>query len=78
MEKGAVDACCKFVWETDLASVSTGVCKQVGVNIDHCLLRHKKKDSMRKTAKELGWGLTHGMLKTCKHCAKLKVKQKNV
>ena len=33
---------------------------------------------MHKTAKELGWVIVRGTLKTCKHCKKSKAKKKNV
>ena len=33
---------------------------------------------MGKTAKELGWVLTHGTLMPCEYCARSKAKQKNV
>jgi hypothetical protein len=44
-EKGTVHAC-KFVQETELASVNMGAGTWVSVNIAHCLLRHRKEDSM--------------------------------
>jgi hypothetical protein len=50
----------------------------VSVNIAHYLLGPRNKDSMRKTAKELGWVLMCSMMKACKHCLKLNAKQKNV
>ena len=39
---------------------------------------HRNEDSDKKTAKEMGWVLTRGVLKTCKHCTMAKPKQKNV
>ena len=50
----------------------------MNINMAHCLLGHCNEDSVRKTARELGWVLMHGTLKPCKHCAKSKAKQKKV
>ena len=41
-------------------------------------LGHHNEDSTGKTARELGWVLTHGTSRPCKHCTKSKAKQKNV
>ena len=35
-----------------------------------CLLGHRNEDSICKMAKELGWTITRGTLKPCKHCRK--------
>ena len=77
MAKGAVYAC-KFVQDTELASACMDTGTQMNVNTAHCLLGHRNEDSVRKTEMELGWVLTCGALKTCKHCARAKAKQKNV
>jgi hypothetical protein len=39
---------------------------------------HRNEDTIRKSAKEMGWVLTRGVLKTCEHCAMAKAKQNNV
>ena len=44
----------------------------------HELLSHSNEDSMRQTARHLGWIITHSNLKPCVHCTKSKAKQKNV
>ena len=62
--------------EIALACTFKGV--QMNINTTHCLLGHKNKDSIRKTAKQMGWELTRGSLKPCEHCTKSKAKQKNV
>jgi len=51
---------------------------KININIAHCLLVHQNEDSVRKTAKELGWVLTRCTLMPCEYCAKSKAKQKNV
>ena len=50
----------------------------MNINTVHCLLGHRNRDSIRKTAKEIGWVLTRGVLKTCEHCMMSKAKQNNV
>ena len=59
-------------------SASTDVRKKVSINIAQCFLGHQNEDSIWKTAQELGWVLTCGSMKVCKHCVKAKAKQKNV
>ncbi len=75
--KGAVYVC-KFEQGIEIASgcTTTGTC--MNINMAHCLLGHRNKDSIRKTAKQIGWELTRGSLKPCEHCAKSKATQKNV
>ena len=51
---------------------------RLNINMAHCLLGHWNEDSMRKTARELGWVMTRGVLKPCKHCVQSKARQKNV
>ena len=36
------------------------------------------EDNTRKVAKELGWTIVRGTMKTCESCAKGKAKQKRV
>ena len=75
--KGAVYAC-KFVQGAEIASActATGVC--MNINMAHCQLGHRNKDSIRETAKQMGWELTRGSLRPCKHCTKSKANQKYV
>jgi hypothetical protein len=47
----------------------------MNINTAHCLLGHRK-DSIRKIAKEMGWVLTRGVLKSFEHCVMAKAKQK--
>ena len=75
--KGAVYAC-KFVRRAEIALACTTIGMCMNINIAHCLLGHRNEDSIRKTAKQMGWELTRGSLKPCEHCAKSKAKQKNV
>ena len=75
--KGAVYVC-KFVQETEVVTANTDVGACMNINTAHCLLGHRNEDSVRKTAKEMGWVLTRGNLRPFKHCAKSKAKQKNV
>ena len=58
--------------------MSTDAGTKMSIQRAHCLLGHGNKDATCKTARELGWVLTRGSLKPCKHCAKSKAKQKNV
>ena len=51
---------------------------RLNINMAHCLLGHQNEDSVQKSARELGWVLTHGTLKPCKHCARSKARQNNV
>jgi hypothetical protein len=76
-EKGAIYAC-KFTCTVEVATASAENTMRVNINIAHCLLGHRNEDSVRKTAKELGWVLTRGTLKPCEYCARSKAKQKNV
>ena len=76
-EKGAIYAC-KFVCAVEVATASAENTMRVNINIAHCLLGHRNEDSVRKTAKELGWVLTRGTMKLCEYCARSKAKQKNV
>ena len=69
---------CKFVHTMEIATASTENMVKLNTNMAHCLLGHRNEDSMRKTARELGWILMHGMLMPCEHCARSKAKQKNV
>ena len=73
--KGAIYAC-KFMQEAEVISTCADVSAQMNINTAHCLLGHRNEDSIRKTAKEMGWVLTRGVLKTCEHCAMAKAKQK--
>jgi hypothetical protein len=50
----------------------------MNINTLQCLLGHRNEDSVRKTAEEMGWVLTRGVLKTCEHYATAKAKHKNV
>ena len=76
-EKGAIYVC-KFIRTSEIAASSTECGIKTNINIAHCLLGHCNEDSVRKTARELGWVSTWGMLQTCKRCAKSKAKQNNV
>ena len=76
-ENGAIYAC-KFARTVEVAAVHTSTPVKFNINIAHCLLGHRNEDSVRKTARELGWVLTRGTLKPCKHCARSKANQKNV
>jgi hypothetical protein len=76
-EKGAIYAC-KFVRTVEVATASAESTMRIGIDIAHCLLGHQNEDSVRKTAKELGWVLTRGTMKPCEYCARSKAKQKNV
>ena len=69
---------CKFIQETEVVSACTDMGTQMNINTAQCLLGHRNEDSVRKTAKEMGWVLTRGVLKTCEHCSAAKAKQKNV
>ena len=40
---------------------------KMNINMAHCLLCHCYEDSVRKMAREVGWVLTCGTLKPCKH-----------
>jgi hypothetical protein len=62
----------------NLASMSMGAGTRVTVTITHCLFGHRNKDSIRKTAKELGWVLKRSMLTMCNHCVKAKKIAKGV
>ena len=44
----------------------------------HAILGHSSKYTMRRTAAALNMLITRGTLKTCKSCAILKAKQKNL
>ena len=76
-EKGAIYAC-KFLHCVEVAAGSVTMPMRLNINRAHCLLGHRNEDSVRKTAKELGWILTRGTLKPCEHCAQSKARQKNV
>ena len=76
-EKGAIYAC-KFTRTLELATASADTPVRLNINMAHCLLGHRNEDSVRKTARELGWVLSRGTLKPCEHCARSKAKQKNV
>ena len=76
-EKGVIYAC-KFVCTVEVATASTDNVARLNINMAHCLLGHRNEISVRKTARELGSVLMHGTLKTCKHCARSKAKEKNV
>ena len=52
--------------------------KKKTVQQAHDLLGHCNEDATRKAAKELGWELVPGGMKTCEACAAAKAKQKNV
>ena len=67
--KGAVHTI-KIVSLTELAMVSTKVGKKIIINIAYCLLGHRKKDFIHKTARELGWVLMHGTMQTCEYSVK--------
>ena len=62
----------------EAVTASTDIMVGLNINMAHCLLGHWNEDSVQKTARELGWVMMHGTLKPCKHCARLKAKQKNV
>ena len=53
-EKGALYAC-KFVRSVEMAGASIGKAMRLNINMAHCLLGHQNKDSVHKTARELGW-----------------------
>jgi len=76
-EKGAIYAC-KLVHTVEVATASTDNVIRLNINMAHCLLGHQNEDYTQKTVRELGWVLTRGTLKPCKHCARSKAKQKNV
>jgi hypothetical protein len=61
-EKGAVYVC-KFVQGTEIASACTTTGTRMNINTTHCLLGHRNEDSIRKTAKQMGWELTRGSLR---------------
>ena len=61
-----------------MVSACTDMGVQMNMNTAHCLLGYRDNDSIRKTAKEMGWMLTRGVLKTCEHCMMSKAKQNNV
>ena len=63
-EKGVIYAC-KFVRTVEIATASTEHLVNVNIIMAHCLLCHRNEDSMRKTARELGWVITRGMLMPC-------------
>ena len=75
--RGAVFAC-RFVRAAEVSAVSTEAGTKMNINKAHGLLGHGNEDSTRLTAGQLGWTITRGTLRPCKHCAKAKVKQKNV
>ncbi len=74
-EKGAIYAC-KFARTMEVATASADTMVRLNINMAHCLLGHRNEDSVQKTARELGWVLSHGTLKPCEHCAQSKVKQR--
>jgi hypothetical protein len=76
-EKGAVYAC-KFARNVEVAAGSIGKPVRLNINMAHSLLGHRNEDSVRKTARELGWFISRGTLKPCEHCAQSKARQKNV
>jgi hypothetical protein len=76
-EKGAIYAC-KFVCTVEVAMASMDNMVRLNINMAPCLLGHRNEDSVKKTARELGWVLTRGTLMPCEHCAKSKGKQNNV
>jgi hypothetical protein len=76
-KKGAIYAC-KFVRSVEMAGASIGKAMRLNINMAHCLLGHRNEDSVRKTARELGWILMRGTLKPCEHCTQSKAKQENV
>ena len=76
-EKGAIYAC-KFSRCVEVAAGSVTMPMRLNINRAHCLLGHRNEDSVRKTAREFGWVLMHGILMPCEHCARSKAKQKNV
>ena len=76
-EKGAIYTC-KFLRCVEVAAGSVTMPIRLNINRAHCLLGHRNKDSVHKTARELRWVLTCGTLKPCKHCTQSKARQKNV
>ncbi len=52
--------------------------KDMNINQADSLLGHGNNTSTRLSAKELGWEITWGTMKPCKHCACSKAKQKFV
>ncbi len=69
---------CQFIRDADVCVVCTDVGTKMNIQEAHELLGHDDEESTRKTALELSWILSQGMLKPCLHCAKAKAKQKNV
>ena len=69
---------CGFLWDADIAAACTDAGIKMNIMTCHGLLGHRNKKATRQTAKELGWVLSCGKIKPCKHCAKSKAKQKNV
>ena len=75
-EKVAIYAC-KFAWSIEVTAGSMTKAMRLNINMAHCLLGHRNEDSVLKTARELGWTLTRGTLKPCRHCTQSKGRQKN-
>ena len=62
---------------SEIMAFSTKCGIKMNINMAHCLLGHCNEDSLRKTARELGWVFAADALKPCKHCAKSKAEQKS-
>jgi hypothetical protein len=65
-EKGEIYAC-RFSRCIEVTAGCMTKPMRLNINTAHCLLGHQSEDSVCKTARELGWTITHGTLKPCKH-----------
>ena len=74
---GAIFAC-RFVRDADVCAACTDVGTKMNIQKAHGLLGHGDKESTRRTAQELGWILTHGILKHCLYCSEAKAKHGNL
>lgn len=76
--RGAIYAT-RFIRETsEVSAVGTEAGTVMNIYKAHALLGHSKEESVRQTAKHLGWVITRGTMrpKPCEECAKSKAKQK--
>lgn len=76
--RGAIYAT-RFIRETsEVSAVGTEAGTVMNINKAHALLGHSNEDTVRQTAKHLGWEITRGTMrpKPCEECAKSKARQK--
>jgi hypothetical protein len=64
--------------ESEIMGTTMDKSTKMSIKQTHEKLGHSAEDTTRKTAKQLGWTLSPGMLEPCDVCAAAKGKQKNV